>query len=460
MRNASDDTQCDFQFQLELADACGWIEIVAAAIASMDASRWGQFTSLLHASRPSFASRAEQSRAAWEEELSAHDDRLAARAQATRSVDELESLLRQFEGRLVWRLGLALRSLLGLLGLKKSTFRMPSADARVAIAQFRHSVVLRTAAPRMPWMPSDAPAGGESAPPIFSEGLYAETLRRIFALELRPAVRFAHEVSTAGIGRLYAQRTNPGGTGLISVVMPTYNRAFVIAEAVQSVLEQTWTNWELLVCDDGSTDNTKQILETFSDPRITHLPLPHRGAAAARNAGLLRARGALVAFLDTDNLWHPYYLDAMHDVLAATPSAPFAYATYVDVVEHDGAPVALRPLRPRYFSFEQLAECNYIDLNTSVYRREALQALGGFDERLGRFQDWDLALRHAFGKRPAYLNLALCIYRRSTRWNQISQNKKSVRTAEQIVAENLAARYAATAETRESPKATGNSTGD
>lgn len=87
--------------------------------------------------------------------------------------------------------------------------------------------------------------------------------------------------------------------------MPTYNRAGIIAEAITTVVEQRYPHWELWICDDASTDETAEVVSRFQDQRIRYLKLSRRGAAAARNQGLRCARGKIIAYLDSDNYWHP-----------------------------------------------------------------------------------------------------------------------------------------------------------
>src|SRR5688572_7397445 len=86
-----------------------------------------------------------------------------------------------------------------------------------------------------------------------------------------------------------------------SIIMPTFNRAHIITDAIKSVLNQTDPNWELLVMDDGSSDNTRQVIESLNDDRIRYVFQENSGAAAARNRGLSLARGEWVAYLDSDN---------------------------------------------------------------------------------------------------------------------------------------------------------------
>ena len=94
-------------------------------------------------------------------------------------------------------------------------------------------------------------------------------------------------------------------TPLVSVVMPTYNRSAIIVDAIASVLQQSYENFELLVCDDGSTDDTEAKIQSLDDDRVRYLHQENAGAAAARNLGLSKARGDIICYLDTDNYWHP-----------------------------------------------------------------------------------------------------------------------------------------------------------
>lgn len=206
---------------------------------------------------------------------------------------------------------------------------------------------------------------------------------------------------------------------LVSVVMPTYNRAALIREAIDTVTDQSYVNWELWVCDDGSDDETEQVVTGIDDDRIHYVRLPHGGAAAARNAGLARAQGELFAYLDTDNLWHPRFLEQLVDALVANPGRFAAYARYVDAVVADGD-AEVRHARQLEFDYERLAERNFIDLNGFVHRRSLYDRHGGFDEGLVRQQDWDLVLKYSFLRDPLYVDRFLVIYRRNAAWGQIT----------------------------------------
>lgn len=209
----------------------------------------------------------------------------------------------------------------------------------------------------------------------------------------------------------------------VSIVMPTWNRAFVLGDAITSVLEQTYPSWQLIVADDGSTDDTERLVGAFDDRRIEYVRLPHSGAAAARNRALDKARGELIAYLDSDNVWHPQFLEIMVGALARRSAASAAYARLLDVEIRDNRTI-LRSHDPRLFDYPALHENNFIDLNVLVHRRELFDVFGGFDESLPRHQDWDLVLRYGFVTELIPVDAMLALYRRNTSWNQITSTSR------------------------------------
>ena len=116
---------------------------------------------------------------------------------------------------------------------------------------------------------------------------------------------------------MMAQRSNKP---LVSVIIPTYNRDWIVGEAIDSVLDQDFDDYELMVVDDGSDDRTPQILAAYAN-RITVLHQPNRGVSAARNRGIAAAAGRLIAFLDSDDLWLPQKLSTQARFFAENPDA-------------------------------------------------------------------------------------------------------------------------------------------
>jgi glycosyltransferase involved in cell wall biosynthesis len=190
---------------------------------------------------------------------------------------------------------------------------------------------------------------------------------------------------------------------LYSVVMPAYNTAPFVGPAIRSVLAQTCGNFELIVVDDGSTDDTAARIRPFeADPRIRVIHQPNRGLAAARNAGIECASGEYISFLDSDDLWMPNYLEAMAGAFRADRDAGLAY-TDAWVLD-DARRVIFRatamssvqpPLVPptdRHELLELLLRGNFV-FSSATARRAALETAGHFDTRLAAAEDWEMWFR-------------------------------------------------------------------
>ena len=175
----------------------------------------------------------------------------------------------------------------------------------------------------------------------------------------------------------------------VTVVMPTWNREAVIGAAIRSVQAQTIADWELIVVDDGSTDRTEHVVKTFADSRICYVAQDHSGQCAARNRALGLARGSLVAYLDSDNLWYPEFLSAAVSALSAHADLDCVYGAMIRDVGSDMPRLLFEP-----FDRDNLMLGNYIGISTFVHRRSLVERFGGFDEGLDSLEDWDLILRY------------------------------------------------------------------
>lgn len=188
---------------------------------------------------------------------------------------------------------------------------------------------------------------------------------------------------------------------VVSVIMPTFNREEFLAPAVESVFAQTFTDWELIVADDGSDAPTQRYLQTLHDPpRIRVLPLVHSGRpGAVRNAALRSARGEFVAFLDSDDLWLPRKLETQVASLRRHPQRRWSYTAFTLM---DGAgrlkTVTRDPGRsvPSGWILEKLLTYEAgIALPSVMASRELLEQVGPFDEELVMCEDDELWLRLA-----------------------------------------------------------------
>lgn len=183
---------------------------------------------------------------------------------------------------------------------------------------------------------------------------------------------------------------------VVSVIMPAWNAAGTIVEAIESVLQQSFSDLELIVVDDGSTDDTADQVRSMHDPRLALLSIPHSGVGAARNRGVAAACGDYISFLDADDIWLPDKLEVQVELLEAQPAAGAVYG-FVDKIDADGT--ARRPIFRQVaegWILETLLVWNLIANGSNLLvRRHAFEQVGGFDESLEAAEDWDLSIRLA-----------------------------------------------------------------
>ncbi|HEX5352813.1 MAG TPA: glycosyltransferase family A protein [Rhodanobacteraceae bacterium] len=186
----------------------------------------------------------------------------------------------------------------------------------------------------------------------------------------------------------------------VSIILPTWNRMPLLCKAVDSVIAQTFRDWELIVVDDGSTDDTRDYLEAIGDPRVRPVWLEHRGnLTSARSAGLRHVCGEWVAFLDSDDLWLPQKLALQLQRLAASPTCRWSYTGY-SLVDVDERPLPERSVllrRPASgYILEPLLRFEAgVSVVTVLVRRSLIDEIGGFDETIPIRSDYDFTLRLA-----------------------------------------------------------------
>ncbi len=255
-----------------------------------------------------------------------------------------------------------------------------------------------------------------------AEALTARLRQRAGTTELVGSMRVHYDAANQRLDRLeelaaigpvmtwieYATlATNPA----ISVIMPTRNRSELLSRAIASVFAQTYPDFELVVIDDGSSDDTTELLESISDRRLRPLRIDHSGVGAARNAGLGEATGALIAYLDDDNLMHPGWLKSVAWAFEQRPETQVAYGAIVidDVNRADEElPAAMPQAYLNPFDRERLGDDNLADISAIAHRAGLPEAR--FDEGLVTMADWDLLARLCAERDPVVLPAIACLY--------------------------------------------------
>ena len=221
---------------------------------------------------------------------------------------------------------------------------------------------------------------------------------------------------------------------MVSVIIPTYNRSALLAEAIESVLGQTYPEIELLIADDGSTDDTPDCVAAFRHSRLRYLKLSHTGCQSVpRNRALDEATGSYVAFLDDDDIWMPEKLEYQIEGLHQAPAAEFSY-TDARFLYPDGS-TSPRVLRHRHKQrgpvFDPLlVEC-FIHPSTILVRRALVDRVGGFDETLHSVETYEWYLRLAYRAGAEFVDEPLVHVRRHS--GQISGQREVVTYEEMVV---------------------------
>lgn len=216
-----------------------------------------------------------------------------------------------------------------------------------------------------------------------------------------------------------------------SVIMPTYNRAFCITNAINSLINQTYQNFELIIIDDGSTDNTENLLkkeysEYFKNGKFIYKKCNHLGASQTRNTGLNIAKNDWIAYLDTDNEIVPTFLEE------------FAYA----ISTHKNSCYYAQITHPKIgiigkkFNYKQLCKANYIDLGVWVHHKSLMKKYGNFDTNLKRLIDWDLIIRFTQKEKPYFIKKVLLNYNDDNNFTRIT-NTENLEDAINIIKKKL-----------------------
>lgn len=271
-----------------------------------------------------------------------------------------------------------------------------------------------------------------------------------------------------------------GAGAHISIVLPTYNRAYCLGETLGSIQSQTYTNWEVLVIDDGSTDGTADVVRALQkdDTRIKYHYQRNNGVCAARNAGLRLAQGQWIAFLDSDDAWLPWKLAAQVACMERLPDVGMIWTDMVGV-NADGSVVSRHYLRKFYSAYRRIGDDrifaharafaelapelsrsddalatavvrwgdvyssmivgNLVHTSTVLIRRERARAVGLFDERYRTGEDYDFHLRTCYEGPVALLDAPAIRYRIAGGDDQLTATRYRAEIARNGLATRLAA---------------------
>ena len=197
----------------------------------------------------------------------------------------------------------------------------------------------------------------------------------------------------------------------VSAIIPTYNSARYLAEAVESALKQTLEEIEVVVVDDGSTDETESLMRGY-DLRVRYVRQPNSGVALARNRGIKESRGRYVAFLDADDVWVPHKLERQLAALEKNRGCRACYTAFT-VSTSDLLPIGINRSKRRGSALEDLLLIGNIvgTPSTVLCERSLFEEVSGFDESLSQCADWEMWIRLAMQTDFVYLDDPLALYR-------------------------------------------------
>lgn len=208
---------------------------------------------------------------------------------------------------------------------------------------------------------------------------------------------------------------------LISVIIPVYNGEKTIRETIESVLNQTFSDFELIVINDGSQDSTLEIVSSIPDPRLQVFSYPNAGLAASRNRGISKATGKYISFIDADDLWTPDKLEEQLRALQANPQAAVAYS-WTDCIDESGQFLHTGShLTVNGDVYANLLVVNFLESGSNpLICQQALKEVGGFEASLNPAEDWNMWLKLAARYRFVGVSSTQVLYRVSV--NSMSAN--------------------------------------
>lgn len=182
---------------------------------------------------------------------------------------------------------------------------------------------------------------------------------------------------------------------MISVIIPTYNRAHCIRDAIDSVLRQTFQDFEIIIIDDASTDGTEDVVQNLLSEKVKYIKQSvNKGGGAARNRGIQESEGEYIAFLDSDDAWSPTYLERVKKEFDTKDETFGLVYCFMNIINSDGEIVAKTKTNRNGLAIPDLLINNFIaSFSCVTLRKSALISVSGMDESFRSCQDWDLFVR-------------------------------------------------------------------
>jgi len=196
----------------------------------------------------------------------------------------------------------------------------------------------------------------------------------------------------------------------VSVIIPSYNRGWILKEAIDSVLVQDYKHFELIIIDDGSTDNTQDILKTYGG-QIKTITQSNKGVSAARNAGIASSTGSLIAFLDSDDLWLPKKLSRQVEFFISTPDAVICQTEEIWIRNGKRVNPKIKHKKISGDIFEPSLSLCLISPSAVMIKKSLFDDVGIFDEELFACEDYDLWLRISYKHRVELIDISLVVKR-------------------------------------------------
>lgn len=239
-------------------------------------------------------------------------------------------------------------------------------------------------------------------------------------------------------------------TGLVSIIINCYNSEAYIKKAIESVISQTYANWEIILWDNQSTDRTREFVNNFQEERIKYfLASSFTTLSHARKLAIEKANGVYLAFLDSDDYWEPEKLAAQVSVLEKSPEVGIVHTHFKLVTENTELGVTLQKnyyatIKQESYSnkniYRKLLYSNYIIFSSLLIRREIYDAIGGINEAFNQNEDYELLLKASLITKASNYSRELTFYRIHSN-NQSHKNRELSYLENQVIFKSLQEKY-------------------